>query len=266
MSETGTIPHKKPADSDPRPVLALKGISKHFGGVHALEGVSLELKEGEILALVGSNGAGKSTLVSILAGINRPDAGTIELDGTTVEIGSVAESRRRGIEIVLQDLNLVPNMSAPFNVFLGRPLRRFRFFANERAMELRTRELLSEEHVTTVQDLRVPVRSLSGGQRQALAVGRAAAWRNRIVIFDEPAAALGPEETEQVIRLIGNLRQQGSSIIVITHNMDHVFRIADRVVILRNGRLVAQVNCADVSTDQLVNMIMLGLPVDGVVQ
>jgi fructose transport system ATP-binding protein len=170
----------------------------------------------------------------------------------------VKDSRDAGIEIVFQDLGLAPNMDASFNLFLGRPIRRFGLFSNRREMERQTRKILADVHVSTIQDIRKPVDSMSGGQRQALAVGRAMAWRKRVVILDEPAAALGPEETEQVIRLIQTLREQGSSVIVITHNMDHVFRIADRVLVMRHGRSVAQLETADLEVDRLVNLIMLG--------
>jgi ABC-type sugar transport system ATPase subunit len=149
-------------------------------------------------------------------------------------------------------------MDAAYNLFLGRPLRRLRLFADRKKMEAEARRILADIHVSTVQDITAPVDSLSGGQRQALAVGRAVAWRKHLVILDEPTAALGPEETEQVIRLIETLRDRGSSVIVITHNMDHVFRVADRALVMRNGRSVAQVNCHETTMDQLIDLIMLG--------
>ncbi|MEZ2390675.1 ATP-binding cassette domain-containing protein [bacterium RCC_150] len=233
-------------------------LAKHFGGVQALRDVSFDLREREILALVGSNGAGKSTLVSLLAGTNRPDRGEIRMDGEPIQFKTVRDSRAAGIEIVFQDLGLAPNMDASYNLFLGRPIRKFGIFADQKAMERQTRKILADVHVSTIQDIRKPVESMSGGQRQALAVGRAVAWRKRIIILDEPAAALGPEETEQVIRLIQTLRDQGSSVIVITHNMDHVFRVADRVLIMRHGSSVSQLHTHDLEMSKLVNLIMLG--------
>jgi ABC-type sugar transport system ATPase subunit len=239
-------------------VLEVSGVSKHFGGVQALSSVDMNLRDREILAIVGSNGAGKSTLVGILAGTYRPDTGQIRVDGRSCSIRSVSESRKLGIEVVFQDLGLVGNMDAPYNVFLGRPIRRFGFFANRAKMASHTRELLAQIHVSTVQDLRAPVSSMSGGQRQALAVGRAVKWRKRIVILDEPAAALGPEETEQVIALIQTLRDLGSAVIVISHNMEHVIRICDRVLVMRHGESIAQRETSELTTDTLIDLIMKG--------
>lgn len=240
------------------PLLEMRSVAKHFGGVQALVDVSFDLRSREILAIVGSNGAGKSTLVSLLAGINQPDTGEIRLDGEVCAISSVAQSRRLGFEIVFQDLGLVGNMDAPYNVFLGRPIRRFGLFVDRHAMAAKTRELLAEIHVSTVRDLSAPVSSMSGGQRQALAVGRAVMWRKRIVVLDEPAAALGPGESEQVIRLIQTLRKRGSTIIVVTHNMDHVIRICDRVLVMYHGQSVAQRECSQLTTDSLIDMVMKG--------
>lgn len=239
-------------------LLRVTGVSKSFGGVQALKDVSFDLRKNEILAFVGGNGAGKSTMVGILAGVQFPDRGTIEIDGQKVKINSVHISRSLGIEVVYQDLGLVPNMGGAFNLFLGRPLRKYGILLDTKKMEAAAREVLEKIHVSTVQDISVPVESLSGGQRQALAVGRVVHWRNRIVVLDEPAAALGPEETEQVIRLIKELREYGSSVIVVTHNMDHVYEVADRVLVFRNGKSYGPIVCSKISAKELVSLIMLG--------
>jgi ABC-type sugar transport system ATPase subunit len=246
------------AASDAKTILKVSQVAKSYGGVKALTDASFDLRENEICAFVGGNGAGKSTMVSILGGVVAKDGGAIELDGVETDIGTVRASQDLGIEIVYQDLGMAPNMDAAFNLFLGRPIRKWCYFLDRKAMEARTREVLSEIHVSTIQDIGVPVDSLSGGQRQALAVGRTMLWKKRIVILDEPAAALGPEETAQVIRLIQDLRKRGSSVIVISHNMDHVFEICDRVVVFRHGKTVGQYELASLDARQLVSLIMLG--------
>ena len=229
------------------PILKVIGAAKSFGGVVALDSASFNLRRGEILAFVGGNGAGKSTMVNIIGGVIPADAGQFEMDGKPVSISGVRSSQGLGIEIVYQDLGMAPNMDAAFNLFLGRPIRKWGILLDRKAMEARAREVLSEIHVSTIQDITVSVDLLSGGQRQALAVGRTLLWPARIVILDEPAAALGPEETEQVIQLIKKLRDRGSSVIVISHNMDHVFKICDRVVVFRNGRTVGQYELSDIN-------------------
>jgi ABC-type sugar transport system ATPase subunit len=240
------------------PILRVSEVAKAFGSVQALESASFDVEEGEICAFVGGNGAGKSTMVGILGGVHAIDAGRVEVDGEPVEIGSVRASQALGIEVVYQDLSMAPNMDAAFNLFLGRPIRKWGLFLDRKAMEARAREVLAQIHVSTIQDITASVDSLSGGQRQALAVGRTVLWRKRIVILDEPAAALGPEETEQVIQLIQDLRRQGSSVIVISHNMDHVFKICDRVVVFRHGRTVGQYRLSELDAKGLVSLIMLG--------
>jgi ABC-type sugar transport system ATPase subunit len=240
------------------PIIEVRSVSKHFGGIDAVVDVSFDLRKDEILALVGGNGAGKSTLMGFLAGTVKPDTGKIFFQGLPVEISSVKKSRELGIEVVFQDLGLVRNMDAAYNMFLGRPITRFGFLVNRRRMEAKTTEILTDIHVSTIRDIRVPVDSLSGGQRQAIAVGRATAWLKRVVILDEPAAALGPEETAQVMRLVKVLREKGSAIIMVTHNMEHVFEVADRVLVMRHGRAVVQRPCRELTPNQLVDLIMLG--------
>jgi ABC-type sugar transport system ATPase subunit len=240
------------------PVLKVADAGKSYGSVVALESASFDIRAGEICAFVGGNGAGKSTMVSILGGVAAADHGRIEMDGREVSINGVRSSQDLGIEIVYQDLGMAPNMDAAFNLFLGRPIRKWGFLLDRKAMEARAREVLSQIHVSTIQDINVSVDSLSGGQRQALAVGRTMLWPKRIVILDEPSAALGPEETEQVIQLILTLRDRGSSVIVISHNMDHVFKICDRVVVFRHGRTVGQYETGRLNAKDLVSLIMLG--------
>ncbi len=240
------------------PILKAAGITKYFGNICALENASFALHAGEICAFVGANGAGKSTMVGILGGFYTPDSGDIEIDGRQVVIKEVRTSQELGIEIVYQDLGMVPNMDVVFNLFLGRPIIKFGTLLNSRAMETVARQILAQMQVSSIQNLRAPVDSLSGGQRQVLAVARALHWRKRIVILDEPAAALGPKETEQVVQSIQDLREQGSSIIVVSHNMDHVFRICDRVVVFRNGRTVGQYDLGSLQMRDLVSLIMIG--------
>jgi D-xylose transport system ATP-binding protein len=241
-----------------RAILRVVEVAKFFGSVTALAGASFDVREGEICAFVGGNGAGKSTMVGILGGVLAPDAGTIELDGKPIVINSVRASRALGIEVVFQDLGMAPNMNAAFNLFLGRPILRWGFLLDNKAMEAKAREVLSQIHVSTIQDLTVSVDSLSGGQRQALAVGRTILGPKRIIILDEPTAALGPEETQQVIRLIQDLRDRGSAVIVISHNMDHIFQVCDRVVVFRHGRTVGQYGVSEINAKDLVSLIMLG--------
>lgn len=239
-------------------ILKVTGAAKSYGSVVALANASFDLREGEICAFVGGNGAGKSTMVSILGGVVSADVGLIEMDGERVRIEGVRSSQSLGIEIVYQDLGMAPNMDAAFNLFLGRPIKKWGLFLNRKAMEARARDVLSEIHVSTIQEITASVDSLSGGQRQALAVGRTLLWPKRVVILDEPAAALGPEETEQVIQLVLKLRERGSSVIVISHNMDHVFKICDRVVVFRHGQTVGQYQLSDLNAKDLVSLIMLG--------
>jgi ABC-type sugar transport system ATPase subunit len=239
-------------------LLEVRNVSKRFGGLQALDNATFDLRPREVLAVVGANGAGKSTLMKVLAGAVRPDSGEIRIDGHRVDIPNVHASRRLGIEIVYQDLGLVRNMDAAFNLFLGRPARRWRVFLDRKAMRVKTRQVLDELHISTLRDLNVSVDNLSGGQRQALAIGRTIAWEKRIVILDEPVAALGVEETEEVLRLIERLRDRGSAIIVVSHNMDHVFRLAHRILVMHSGRSVAQLVRAEATVHDVVHYIMFG--------
>ena len=212
-------------NSNSKPILEVNGVSKSFGGVEALREGSLNLFPGEVLAIVGANGAGKSTLIKIIAGVLTPDHGHISIRGTKItrQDHSVGFIRQMGVEVVYQDLAIVPNMTAPYNLFLGRIPKKFGIFVDEKQMQAKTREVLAELKVETVQSLKRPISEMSGGQQQSIAIGRAIAWGKEIVILDEPTAALGPNETQQVERVINEIRKRNTATILISHNLDQVF-------------------------------------------
>jgi simple sugar transport system ATP-binding protein len=237
-------------------VLALASISKQFGAIHALEDVSLTLEAGEVLGLMGDNGAGKSTLVKIVAGNFRPSSGAISIDGREVDFHRPIDARNSGIEVVYQDLALCNNLSAAVNVFLGReitygigPLQFMNFAAmNARAGEL-FRELKSE---TRPRDL---VRDMSGGQRQAVAIARTRLSSPKIVLMDEPTAAISVRQVAEVLNLIRQLKHQGHAVVLISHRMPDVFEVADRIVVLRRGRKVADRPVAETSPHEITGLI-----------
>ena len=236
-ADTGTVSHNNP------PLLELRGVAKRFGAVEALTDVSLEVRAGEILALVGDNGAGKSTLAKVIAGAYQPDAGTIWFEGREVRISSPSHATELGIETVYQDLALADNLDVVGNMFLGRETVRvrlppFRQLA-ENEMEVRTLEALKRLNVTTINSVRTRVEALSGGQRQAIAIARASMWDSKLVLLDEPTSALGVSQTQQVLRVIKTLRTQGMSAVLISHNLDEILQISDRIIVLRLGRRVA---------------------------
>ncbi|MFJ1709160.1 ATP-binding cassette domain-containing protein [Kitasatospora sp. NPDC088346] len=216
------------------PVLALRSISKRFGAVQALTEVEMEVAAGEVVALVGDNGAGKSTLVKAIAGVNQPDEGVIEWQGRAVNIHRPQDAQHLGIATVYQDLALCDNLDVVGNLFLGRELKRFGVL-NEVAMEKRSRELLNTLSIR-IPSVRIPIASLSGGQRQTVAIARALIGEPRIVILDEPTAALGVEQTAQVLDLVERLRDRGLGVILVSHNMADVMAVADKVAVLRLGR------------------------------
>ena len=222
----------------PQPLLRLQGLSKNFGPVQALVDVDLDVPAGQVTALVGDNGAGKTVLIKCVAGIWEPDGGTIVWDGQRVRIRSPREAAALGIETVYQDLALCDNLDIVENMFLGRERVRLRVL-DEDSMERSAAETLASLSVTTVQSIRQPVASLSGGQRQAVAVARAVMWNSRLVIMDEPTAALGVAQTAMVLTLIRRLAEQGLAVIVISHNLNDIFAVADRLAVLHLGRLVA---------------------------
>ncbi|MFI9561293.1 ATP-binding cassette domain-containing protein [Nonomuraea endophytica] len=216
------------------PVLSLEGVSKRFGAVQALTEVSLEVNSGEVLALVGDNGAGKSTMIKVIAGVGPPDEGEIRWEGRPVTIHSPAEAQSLGIATVYQDLALCDNLDVVGNLFLGNEIRRLGVL-DEVAMEKRSRDLLNTLSIK-IPSVRIPVASLSGGQRQTVAISRSLLGEPKVVLLDEPTAALGVEQTAQVLDLVERLRAQGLGVILISHNMVDVKAVADRIAVLRLGR------------------------------
>ena len=229
------------------PILRARRLVKTFGRVVGLDGVSLELYPGEVLAIIGDNGAGKSTLIKCLTGAEIPDEGEIFLDGKPVDFKRPQDARAAGIETVYQNLAVSPALDVAANLFLGREERKkgilgsvFRV-VDQKGMRQKARDELKALGISTLQDVTVPVENLSGGQRQAVAVARAAAFGSKVVVLDEPTAALGVRESNQVLELIRNLRDRGIPVILISHNMPHVFDVADRIHIQRLGKRAATI-------------------------
>ncbi len=232
--------------SQPEPILEARGLVKHFGHVVALDGADFELYPGEIVAIIGDNGAGKSTLIKSLSGALQPDDGEIRLDGERVRFRSPGDARRAGIETVYQDLAVAPSLDIASNIFLGREARwRGPLGLGLRLLDKRRMRREAAQHFAElqigVQSIAQPVEDLSGGQRQGVAVARAAKWARRLAIMDEPTAALGVRETRQVLDLIQRVRERGLPVIIISHDMPHVFELADRILIMRLGKRVAVV-------------------------
>lgn len=234
-------------------VLTMRGIGKHFGAVRALTDVDFWVNEGEVVALVGDNGAGKSTLVKVLAGVHAPDAGTIEWGGELVDIHGPADAQELGIATIFQDLALCDNLDVVANLWLGRELVEGGAL-DEVEMEERTWTLLRELSAK-IPSVRTPVASLSGGQRQTVAIARSLIGDPRVVILDEPTAALGVAQTAEVLNLIERLRERGHGVILISHNMADVMAVADRIVVLRLGRNNGVYNAADVTSETLIAAI-----------
>ncbi|MEV6925606.1 ATP-binding cassette domain-containing protein [Dactylosporangium sp. NPDC051485] len=237
-------------------MLAASNISKRYGAVQALDGVSLDLPDGEVVALVGDNGAGKSTLVKVLSGVVTADDGVIEQDGRPVRIASPHEAQHLGVSTVHQDLALCENLDVVGNLFLGAERRRWTVL-NHIRMERSARDLLSSLDVR-IRDIRVPVAMLSGGQRQSVAIARALIGEPRVVILDEPTAALGVEQTAQVLDLIRRLRDRGLAVLVISHNLADVRAVSDRIVVLRLGRNAGEFDTAQSSPEAVVAAITGG--------
>jgi D-xylose transport system ATP-binding protein len=244
-----------------QPLLAIHQAEKRFGAVHALKGVSLEAHRGEVLALLGDNGAGKSTLVKCISGVHALDEGEIRLDGEPVILHSPAAARRAGIETVYQDLALFDNLTPAQNFYCGREisfpswLPRGLRLLNRRAMEREAAVVLDRLKVK-LPKFDAPVALMSGGQRQAIAVARATVFARKLVILDEPTAALGLRESRKVLDLIARLRAEGNAVILITHNMEHVIELADRAVVLRQGRKVGELKPSRANQQELVSMIV----------
>jgi simple sugar transport system ATP-binding protein len=237
------------------PALEARDVVKSFGTVRALRGVSFEAYPGEVTALVGDNGAGKSTLIKVLSGVFAPDSGEVLVDGKRVTISDPQAAAALGIETVYQDLALAPDLDAAANVFLGRELRRFGVLHNHPEMRRRTAERFSELGVGMVQDLRVPVASFSGGQRQSVAIARAAMWAEHVIIMDEPTAALGVIQTQKVLELIHTVRDRGLAVVFISHNLPQVIEVSDRIEVMRLGARVARFKRGEADVDRLIASI-----------
>lgn len=242
-------------------ILEAKHITKNFGGIKALDAIDFELGVNEILGLVGDNGAGKSTLIKILAGAILPDIGEIYIDGKEVFIENPTKAKELGIETVYQDLGLIESLNVYENLFLGRPLVRDLKIARilqKRKMEAETKKLIKDLGVR-VENVKSKVSQLSGGQRQSIAVVKAGGWGKKIVLMDEPTAALGVKESRNAIKLIKDLKLRGLSIVIITHNLENAFSVADRIFVLRLGRRVGIKKVKDTTIDEVVKMITGGV-------
>jgi D-xylose transport system ATP-binding protein len=241
------------------PILELRNVAKSFGSVQALTDVDFEVRRGEVMALVGDNGAGKSTLVKCVAGTHAADSGEILFEGEHVSIHGPKDAGRLGIEVVYQDLALCDNLDVVQNMYLGRELNRAQIL-DEPAMEQHTARTLKSLAVTTISSIRQPVATLSGGQRQSVAVAKAVQWNSKLVILDEPTAALGVVQTEQVLALVRRLGEQGLAVVIISHNLHDVFETADRITVLRLGRNVGVFERRETSQQEVVAAITAGVP------
>ena len=242
------------------PLLEIRDLSKTFGSVQALTDVDFEVRTGEVMALVGDNGAGKSTFIKCVAGIHGYDSGQLIFDGEEISIHGPKDAAKLGIEVVYQDLALCDNLDVVQNMYLGREVRDFLFRLKEPVMEQRTAETLKSLAVTTIRSIRQPVASLSGGQRQSVAVAKAVQWNSRLVILDEPTAALGVAQTRQVLELVKRLAEQGLSVVLISHNLHDIFAVADRITVLRLGRNVAIYQRSQTTQQEVVQAITAGTP------
>ena len=239
------------------PLLSLRGIEKHFGAVQALVDVNLDLPAGQVTALAGDNGAGKSVLIKCIAGIHTPDAGEILWEGKPVHVRTPRDAAALGIETVHQDLALCDNLDIVQNMFLGREKVQHLTLAEE-SMEKAAGETLSSLAVTTVRSIRQPVASLSGGQRQSVAIAKAVLWNSKLVIMDEPTAALGLAQTRMVLDLVRRLADRGLAVLIVSHNMNDVFEVADRIAVLYLGRLAAVRSIAELDRQSVVDLVTTG--------
>ena len=239
------------------PLVDMRDICISFGGVHAVDHVSVDLHAGEVVGLLGHNGAGKSTLIKILSGAYAADSGEIFINGEKAEIHNPRDARRYNIETIYQTLALADNLDAASNLFLGRELITSLGLVDDAAMEAETRKIMARLN-PNFQKFSDPVSSLSGGQRQSVAIARAVYFDARILIMDEPTAALGPQETQMVAELIGQLKSEGIGIFLISHDIHDVMQLCDRASVMKNGKLVGTVDVAEVTDDDLLGMIILG--------
>ena len=243
------------------PLLQLRNITKSFGSVQALTDVDFEVRSGEVMALVGDNGAGKSTLIKCIAGTHSADSGEILFEGREVHIHGPRDAARLGIEVVYQDLALCDNLDVVQNMYLGREAHDAFQRLKEPVMEQKTAETMKSLAVTTIRSIRQPVATLSGGQRQSVAVARAVMWNSKLVILDEPTAALGVAQTEQVLALVRRLGDQGLAVVIISHNLHDIFETANRITVLRLGRNVGVFERATTTQQEVVEAITAGAPI-----
>lgn len=239
------------------PLVDIQNVSKAFGGVHAVENVTLKLYPGEVVALLGHNGAGKSTLMKMLAGAYPIDSGVIHIQGEEAKIESPSDSQKYGVETIYQTLALADNLDAVANLFLGREIKTKWGTLDDYAMEREAREVFKQLN-PNFKNIRVPVRALSGGQRQVVAISRALYFKAKALVMDEPCAALGPEETQMVHELVRTLKARGVGIFLISHDMPDVFGLSDRLCVMKNGKTVGTYKTADISEDEVLGMIIAG--------
>ena len=245
--------------ADVQPILQVKDLYKHFGGLVAVDHVSLDIYPGEVVGLLGDNGAGKSTLIKMISGVYKPDGGQILLNGEVVSFATPLEARRRGIETIYQDLALCENLDASANIFLGREKMRHQLgifrVLNRPHMLRESRQVLDQLDIR-IPELRKPIRQLSGGQRQAVSIARAVYWKASLMIMDEPTAALGVPEQLKVLELIRTLRHQGVPVILISHNMQDVFAVADRVIVMRRGSKAGERQISETNENDVVGLMV----------
>jgi len=256
MTDTAMAPAPAPTPSGP-PLVEMRNINVAFGGVHAVRDVTIDLHAGEVVGLVGGNGAGKSTLTKVLSGAQVPDSGEVFINGQKATIANPRDAKVYGIECIYQTLALADNLDAPANLFLGRELTTRLGNLDDDQMEDATRKVMGRLN-PAFQRFTTPVKSLSGGQRQAVAIARAVYFNAKILIMDEPTAALGPAETAQVRNLVRQLKSEGIGILLISHDIHDVYDLSDRVSVMYHGRIVDTVRKHDVSTDDILGMIILG--------
>ncbi len=244
------------------PLVELRDIRKTFGAVQALQGASLSVAPGEVMGLVGDNGAGKSTLMKVLTGVHQPTEGAIRLEGREVAFGTPSDSRSAGIEMIYQNLALAPNLDVVANVFLGREIRKkgllgLRMALDEEEMEKRTTQLLDELKIH-IKSVRLLVEKMSGGQQQAVAIARAVAFKAKLVIMDEPTAALAVKEVGKVLDIIRDLKRNGVAVIIISHRLQDIFQVADKITVMQSGRTVAERRTSETDMDEIVKFIVGG--------
>jgi D-xylose transport system ATP-binding protein len=261
----GSAPTMNTAVTDATPAVEMRNINVSFGGVRAVNNVSVDVRPGEVIGLVGGNGAGKSTLMRALSGAHPADTGEILMDGKPVKIANPRDAKNLGIETIYQTLALADNLAAPGNLFLGRELLTRLHTLDDSSMEDATRKVMGRLN-PNFKRFAIPVKFLSGGQRQAVAIARAVHFNAKIVIMDEPTAALGPAETAQVRNVIRQLKGEGIGIFLVSHDIHDVFDLADRISVMYHGGLVGTVNKQQVTTDEVLGMIILGKPLEKLTQ